>query len=249
MNIVEKQTMDRGIQIKGINLGTGLLRTALIIIALLGALGAGLVAFIWFSGGSGQPSAALTAPGLSLSPTGKLFHLTQDSRVRFIIDEMLMGQPNKVVGSTNQIAGEIMVDFTHPENIQLGTVRINVKTLTTDNEFRNRALRGQILHSTTPEFEFATFVPGKITGFPSSITLGQAITFRLVGNLTVNGVTREVTFDTVVTPISQDRLEGKATATVNYKDFGISIPDVPGVANVGEGVLLELDFVALPGNS
>jgi hypothetical protein len=37
-----------------------------------------------------------------------------------------------------------------------------------------------------------------------------------------------------------------ASTTIQRGDFGLTIPNVPFVANVGEEVLLELDFVALP---
>jgi hypothetical protein len=43
---------------------------------------------------------------------------------------------------------------------------------------------------------------------------------------------------------SDARLEGTATATIAYADYGISIPQVPQVASVADQVRLELDFVA-----
>lgn len=246
MNKVEGQTLRQDVHGENIRVPRRYLKIGLTLIVLIGLLAGGAVAFIWFSGGTGQASSALTAPSLKVSPTGKLFRITQDnSQVRFIISEVLIGKPNTVVGSTNQVAGEIMVDFMHPENTQLGALRINVKTLQTDNEFRNRALRGQILLTTRPEFEFATFVPKKIIGLPDSVTIGEKFSFQIDGDLMVRGETREVTFNTTVTPTSPSRLEGTARAIVRYKDFNISIPDAPGVAGVSEDVRLEIDFVAV----
>jgi len=57
-------------------------------------------------------------------------------------------------------------------------------------------------------------------------------------------VTREVTFDVTLTPVSETRLEGTATSTIRYADFGLSIPRVPSVASVADEVRLEIDFVA-----
>lgn len=213
-------------------------------IALVGA------AFIWFSGGTAQASVALTAPALKPNGTGTLFHIVPEkSEARFLIDEVLIGQPKTVVGSTDQIAGDLIMDFQNPEKSQLGIIRINVRTLATDNEFRNRALRGQILQSTKPEFEFATFVPTALKGLPKTLTIGQTVTFQIVGKLTVRDVSHDATFEATVTPNSKDQITGTAKATISYKDFRLAIPDAPGVANVSESVRLEIDFTATPGAS
>jgi polyisoprenoid-binding protein YceI len=221
------------------------LKWVMIVIGLALVILLGGAAYVWFSGGTSQASSAISAPSLQVSPTGKLFAIKGDqSEVRFITHETLLGNPKTVVGTTNEVAGEIMLDFANPANSQLGMIRINVKTLTTDNEFRNRALRSQILQSTLPEFEFATFIPTKLVGLPEAIKAGDTVKFQIVGNLTVHGVSREVTFDTAVTLTDQTRLEGTAQATVQITDFNITIPEAPGVANVSKDIQLEIEFVA-----
>src|SRR5215213_9739780 len=93
------------------------------------------IAYIYISGGSAQPSMAISAPSLQVSGTAKLFHiLPEQSEVRFITNEVLMGQPKTVVGSTKEVAGDLAVDFDNPTNSRVGAIRINVKTLQTDNE-------------------------------------------------------------------------------------------------------------------
>jgi hypothetical protein len=39
---------------------------------------------------------------------------------------------------------------------------------------------------------------------------------------------------------------GTATTSIARAEFNLSIPNVPGVANVEETVLLAIDFVAVP---
>lgn len=224
-----------------------LLPVAIMAVAVVGLLALG-TAYIWFSGGSGQPSSATAAPALTVQSgdTRTLFHITpEESEVRFIIDEILLGNPKTVVGSTDEVAGDLLVDFENPTNSQLGTIRINVRTLETDNEFRTRALRGQILQAERAEFEFAEFAPTALTGLPNAVTSGKPFDFQISGNLTVHGITREVIFDATITPISEIRLEGSAQTLVTYQDFGMTIPEAPGVANVSDEVQLEIDFVAL----
>ncbi|MBN8590651.1 MAG: YceI family protein [Anaerolineae bacterium] len=217
---------------------------AVIVIVALVAAGAG---YIWFSGGNGQASAAVTAPSLELLPGDmrRLFSLEQtDSEARFIIDEVLLGEPKTVVGVTDGIAGEMLIDFANPANSALGVIRINVRTLETDNEFRTRALRGQILQADRSEYEFATFTPTELVGLPESAAIGEAFTFQVVGSLNVHGVSRDVTFDATVIPMSESQIEGTASAVVLYRDFGISIPEAPGVADISDDVRLEIDFTA-----
>jgi polyisoprenoid-binding protein YceI len=167
-----------------------------------------------------------------------------ETEARFIIDEVLNNAPKTVVGTTDQVAGELAVDPSDPTQSQVGVIQINARTLTTDSEFRNRAIKNQILN--TDQYEFITFTPTQLVGLPESGALGQSYTFQIVGDLTIRDVTQQVTFDVTATPVSQERLEGTAQTTINYADYGISIPQVRQVASVDPQARLELDFVAVP---
>lgn len=178
--------------------------------------------------------------------TRSLFRIIPaESEARFNIDEELRGNPITVVGVTDQVAGDIIVDYTAPAASQVGTIRVNMRTLATDNTFRNQALRAQILQSSRDEFEFADFVPTALEGMPDGpVAAGDVLEFQIVGDLTIRDVTRTVTFDATVTVESLDRINGSATTTVLYPDFNLTIPDVPGVANISDEVIIEIDFAA-----
>lgn len=193
-----------------------------------------------------EAAATPAAPETSASADLTLFRIvSEESEVRFKLDEDLGGNRITVTGITNQVAGDVAIDFANPANSQLGTIRINMRTLATDNEFRNRAIRSQILRTADNAFEFSDFVPTTIEGLPTeSVAVGDDISFTVTGDFTINGITRPVTFDVVVTLAAQDRIEGTARAVVQRADFELNIPSVPNVANVEEEVELELDFVA-----
>lgn len=177
---------------------------------------------------------------------GTVFNVVpEESEVRFILSEVLSGQPTIVTGVTNQVAGQLLVDFANPASTQVGTIRINVRTMETDNDFRNRAIRSQILMSARPEFEFAEFTPTALSGLPDQVTIGEPVSFQITGDLTVRGITNSVTFDATVTPVSETRLEGSASTVVQRAMYEMQIPRVPNVADVSEDVTLELDFVAV----
>lgn len=164
------------------------------------------------------------------------------SQARFTVDEVLRGEPKTVVGTTDQIAGQIAANPTQPSTAQLGQITINARTIATDDSQRNNMIRRWIL--STDQHEVITFTPTALVGAPASTGYGQPASFQIAGQLTIKDVTRDATFDATVTPVSEDELQGKAVTTIRYGDWNISVPDVPFVAGVGDQVQLELDFVA-----
>ena len=191
---------------------------------------------------------ATTEPDPTQKPvaaTGPIvFEIVQDeSEARFIIDEVLRGSPKTVVGVTNQVAGQIAVDPADPASAQVGQISINARTLATDSDMRNRAVKNRILQ--TDAYEFVTFQPTQLMGLPESAAAGEPLSFQIVGDLTIRDTTKQVTFDVTLTPVDETRLEGLATLTIPYRDFGLAIPDSPSVDTVADNVTLELEFVAV----
>ena len=81
------------------------------------------------------------------SAAATLFRIVpEESEVRFLLDEVLMGTPTRVIARSSELAGDVVVDFQTPANSQIGTIRVNARTLETDNEFRNRAAKLRGLH-------------------------------------------------------------------------------------------------------
>jgi polyisoprenoid-binding protein YceI len=165
-----------------------------------------------------------------------------NSAASFSVDEVLRGSPYTVVGTTDQIAGQIAFDLADPSTAQVGTILINARTLTTDDESRTRALGNRILN--TDQYEYISFMPTELSGLPERAALGQPFSFQMTGNLTIKDVTRPATFDVTVTPAADGSLDGSASTRIRYSDWGVSIPSVPFVASVGDQVVLHLDFNA-----
>jgi polyisoprenoid-binding protein YceI len=194
---------------------------------------------------SGSEPTAGAEPDVS-APSGLVVYvISQDeSEVRFSIDEILNNASTTAVGTTNQIAGEIAIDFGNPANSQAGVITVNARTLTTDRENRNRMIRNEILD--TDPYEFITFTPTAVTGLPAAIVPGESVTFQVTGDLTIRDVSLPVTFDVTAVVDADGRLAGYGVTTVLRSDYGITIPSVPSVAEVSDEVLLEFDFVAYP---
>ena len=204
--------------------------------------------------------AVTAAPGITEAPDGPvvqetpvatdlpvsapiIFQISQEgSEASFNIFEELRGQPKDVIGTTDQVAGEIALDKSDLSATQVGVIQVNARTLVTDDDRRNQAIRNRILN--TDNYEFITFTPTQISGLEGAATVGQEFTFQIAGDLTIRDVTKPVVFDVTAQLVTEDQLTGYAEAKIQRGDFNIVIPSVPFVANVSEEIALEIDLVA-----
>jgi polyisoprenoid-binding protein YceI len=216
---------------------------AVLVLAVVGVL-----AYIWFAGGSGEPSAEVAAAELEPElPESVVYEVvTEESEARFIIDEVLRGQPFTVVGVTDQIDGSVAVDF-QSARVEAGEFVVNVRTIKTDDEIRDRSIRTLILESNKDEFEFSTFRPREVRGLPESFEPGDELSFDIIGDLTVRDVTREVTFNAELELLSLNEITGTVGTTIRWDDFELTIPYVGGnsiVSSVADELRLEMAFLA-----
>jgi polyisoprenoid-binding protein YceI len=223
-------------------------RIIIAFVVLVVVAAGGFLGYVWFVGGSGEPSAAAEAERVEPQQPEQVVYEVVDahSEARFIIDEVLRGEPNTVVGRTDQIDGSVAVQF-DPARVDIGQFVINVRTIKTDDEVRDRSIRTLILESNKDEFEFSTFEPTEIAGVPEVIEPGDRINLQVTGDLTVRDVTSPVTFDMTLDVRSREESAGAASTVILWDDFDITIPYVGGnsiVASVAEEVRLELEFVA-----
>ncbi|MEM7132984.1 MAG: YceI family protein [Chloroflexota bacterium] len=195
------------------------------------------------SADSGTDASTTDTSDESAAVSLTVFEIVQvESQARFYIDEVLRGDPVTVEGITDQVAGQIALNPDDLSSAQIGTVLVNARTFATDNDFRNRAISNKIL--LTDDNEFVTFEPTEIIGLPENGTAGESYAFQIVGDLTIIGSTQQVTFDATVTPTSETRLEGVATTTILYADYGVTIPASQSVDAVEDDLRLEINFVA-----
>ncbi len=143
------------------------------------------------------------------------------------------------------MAGQVAVDPTDLSTIQFSQIIVNARTFETDSGNRERAIRGPIiLNSASDEFEFITFDVTSVDGLSGELTVGEPLTFTVTGDLLIRDTTSQVTFEVTATLVDETTIDGSASATVLRSDYGIGIPNAPGVADVGDEVLIQLDFVA-----
>ena len=173
------------------------------------------------------------------------FSLSEGSEARFYINEVLLGNDKTVIGTTTQVTGDIQFDLANPASATVGTISVNARELSTDDNRRNNQIKNRILESTKDEFQFITFEPTTISGLPESVAIGDTLNVQMTGNLTIHGVTQEQIFEVAITVVSETELQGLGSTTILHQDYELSIPSVPMVARVEDEVKLEIAFTAI----
>lgn len=168
-----------------------------------------------------------------------VYRIGEGTMAKFEMNELLNGKPKLVIGTTTMIVGDIAITG---NDIDMGEIKLDARTLITDNEKRNGAINRLILKTGTPGNEYVTFLPRSNT-FEGEIIEGEPLSFSVIGDLTISGVTKSVTFD-VEMKIEGDVLTGNASAKIKRSDFGIMIPNLPFIADVDDEFPISIDVVA-----
>jgi polyisoprenoid-binding protein YceI len=181
---------------------------------------------------------------MPISPNAKRFAIVPtSSKATYHVNETLVGQGfNTAIGSADGLTGDIYIDRTKPSASSIGTITIDISKLASDQSRRDNTIRRQFLESS--KYPTATFVPKRLEGLPDApYTDGQQLTFKIVGDLTVRTVTKEVTFDATGKVVG-DTFTGTAHTTFNMTDFGFNPPDIAGIVKAENGVILDLTIEA-----
>jgi polyisoprenoid-binding protein YceI len=161
------------------------------------------------------------------------------SAAGFSVKHMMV---STVRGTLGPVKGTIEYDGKSVESIK-ADIRIDVTGINTGNDDRDKDLKtGEGLFEVT-KFPTVTFTSKRVVA-------SAAGSFKLVGDLTIHGVTKEVTLDVEgpSTPIKQGpslRTGASATGTVNRRDFGISYSRMIEAAPVvSDEVKIQIDVEA-----
>lgn len=206
-------------------------------------------AFLYLTRGVAAPTESVQASAQELttdvSNNQTVYRISQDdSSVSYTIEEVLNGADKTVVGTTSEVAGDILVNTSDLSQSEIGEIRINARTFATDDDRRDNSVARFVLQSGSDANQYILFQPTAISALPDSAAVGEEVTLQVTGDLTIAGVTKSVTFDVTASLASADQLVGRAEFIVTLTDFNLTIPDVPFVASVEDTVLLQLDFVA-----
>jgi len=168
-----------------------------------------------------------------LNPTG--------TEARYQVRELLAANTieNDVVGKTAAVTGGIALDKAGKVISAESKITIDLTGLKTDRDRRDGYVQRNTLE--TAKYPTADFVITQITGLPAKLPTSGALSFTLVGDLTLKGVTKPTTW-TVTATATPTGMTGTAKTKFTFSEFGIAVPRVPVVARVDDPIQLELDF-------
>ena len=187
--------------------------------------------------GSSSSSTSPTAPGTELTGIDGTWTVSGTSNAAgYRVKEVLFGQDAEAVGRTDDVTGSLTASGT---TITATEIEVDMTTVASDESRRDSQFHNRIM--STDEFPTATFAltsPIDLGQLPAE---GEEITVEATGELTLRGVTQEVTV--ALHAVRQDgTIVVNATIPIDFDDY--EIPDASGgPASVGRTGDLELLMV------
>jgi polyisoprenoid-binding protein YceI len=193
---------------------------------------------------SNAPAPA-TVPASSASSGGNIVRLVvvpQKSEARYRVREQLVGVnlPSDAIGRTQEITGTIVGKTDGTIVSSESKFVVDLSTLQSDRSQRDNFLRRNVLQ--TDQYPNATFVPTQAPGLPTTVPASGEATFKLIGDLTVRNVIKQVTWD-VTCKAQGDQGTCQASTTFQFEFFDLTPPRVPVVLSVEDNIRLEVDLV------
>lgn len=213
-------------------------------------------------GGAAAPASATTAPTTAAATTSTpapsastsatattvttgTWTVSGTSKATVRVREQLVGVnlPSDAVLAATGATGTFVLndDGTFSPDSKIS---FDVTTLASDQRDRDNFVKMDTLQ--TRQFPTATFVPTKTSGLVLPLPASGDFTFKLTGQITIHGKTKDVTFDATAHR-SGNELTATTTASPTWKfaDFGMTAPSVPfRVVSVVDEIRLVVDIVA-----
>lgn len=166
----------------------------------------------------------------------------EQTSVEYAVDEVLFGNSVITRGSTSDVAGKFTLSVQDGKPVvTLSDLQVDLRTLTSDNNFRDEMLKRQWLQSDT--YPIATFVAKEVQGLPADAVQGQAYTFNVTGDMTIREITKPVTFQVTVT-VDGAAISGEGTTQIYMRDFGFEPPEMLGRFTVSDPATITIKGVA-----
>jgi polyisoprenoid-binding protein YceI len=218
--------------------------------AVLVLLAAGGAYAYFFSGlRSSPPALALASPSASIATTspsaagGGTWQITSGSLVGYRVKEQFVGQSSThdAVARTSDVTGTVSIAQNGSTYVMTAaTVTVQLANLASVDSVagynvtnRDRIVQGSL---DVRDYPTAVFKAQNVT-LPAGVETGQTVTVSVPGQLTVRGVTRDLTAS-VQLSVSGTTAQIAGSIATNMTDFGVSPPSI-GFTTVQPAVTLE----------
>jgi polyisoprenoid-binding protein YceI len=157
--------------------------------------------------------------------------VTDASELGYRVKEILFGVDAEGVGRTNQITGSLTIDGT---TLVSAEFVVDVASIESDDSRRDSQFRGRIM--STDEFPEATFVLSEPIELGTEPVDGATVETEATGDLTLRGVTNEVTFE-LTGRVENGRIGVLGEIPVVFEEYGIANPSIGGITTEDDGLL------------
>lgn len=169
--------------------------------------------------------------------------IAEGTVARYKVREQLAGIsfPSDAVGTTNAVTGSVVLNPDGSLDVKQSKIVVDLTKLSTDQPQRDGYVQQNTLE--TEKFPTLEFVPKRAVGLPMPLPSAPPAQagYQLVGDMTLHGVTREVTWN-VVSTFAGDAMRGRATTTLNFEMFGMTKPSLARLLSVDDKIELEIEF-------
>lgn len=185
-------------------------------------------------------TAANATPAQSAAGALKLTLVPDNSEARFLVKEQLAGNnlPSDAVGKTRGVKGMIVIGQDGKIDKAQSKITVDVNSLATDQPMRDGFIKRSTLE--TDKFPTAEFVPTEVKGLPTPLPKSGAVNFQIIGDMTVHGTTKPITWDVTGT-VDGGTFKGTGKTAVKFADFNMNAPKVPRVLSLEDNIRLEID--------
>ncbi len=191
-------------------------------------------------------ASAATAPSGSAAtkaPSGATTYAIagDKSEAKITVNEKLaqLPAPSDAVLTTNAIQGQLFLGAdTKP--VEGAKILVDLRTLKSDKTQRDNFIRMNTLQS--DQFPLAEYVITGVDGWTGPLKEGQMSSFKILGNMTIHGVTKPVIFDTNAM-MQGGTVIGTAKTSFKFQDFGMTAPNL-SIVKADDTIKLDLTINA-----
>jgi polyisoprenoid-binding protein YceI len=199
-------------------------------------------------GGTAAPGAPSGSPGASGTPLAPAqlpgtWTVADGSVAGYRVREQLasLSAESDAVGRTSAITGgATLASAGDSVSVTAASFEADLTTLQSDQDRRDQRIRQIGLESA--RFPTATFVLAEPVAVPAAALGGAAVDVKLVGDLTLHGVTKRVEIPAQA-QLRADRIAVAGALTFPFADFGIEPPNIGGFVTVKPDATLEFLLV------
>ena len=188
---------------------------------------------------------ASTVPAARAAGPVHLIVAPKNNQARYFVREQLahINFPSDAVGVTDSVTGSLSLDDKGKVVPADSKFVVDLRELKSDRSMRDGFIQRRTLE--TDKYPTVTLVPKELQGLPSPIPDSGRVSFTLLGDLTVRGVTKPTSW-MVEAYLRHGEVRGTASTGFTFDDFHIEKPKVGSVLSVADSIHLAYDFDLVP---